>query len=227
VSAVVMARERTRAVCDGLAAALRTHGVPTQILTDNGKVFTGRFHHPPVEVLFDRICRENGIEHLLTQPRSPTTTGKIERFHKTMRQEFLTGRVFASLRAAQAELDEWVWGYNHDRPHQMAQMRPPAERFYRRDRADPPDQADLSALAPDRGGDGWVGRRVAANGVISVSWQQICVGKHRAGAQVDVHVTDQLLQIWHGSDLLKTVKRDSTGQVRKKHASRPTGPDIT
>jgi transposase InsO family protein len=27
--------------------------------------------------LFDRICRENGIEHLLTAPRSPTTTGKI------------------------------------------------------------------------------------------------------------------------------------------------------
>jgi hypothetical protein len=38
--------------------AMRTHGVvPEQILTDNGKVFTGRFHHPPVEVLFDRICR--------------------------------------------------------------------------------------------------------------------------------------------------------------------------
>ena len=57
--------------------------MPEQILTDNGKVFTGRFNRPPVEVLFDRICRENGIEHLLTQPRSPTTTGKIERFHRT------------------------------------------------------------------------------------------------------------------------------------------------
>ena len=63
-------------------------GCPSQLLTDNGKVFTGRFDHPPVEVLFDRICRENGIEHLLTAPRSPTTTGKIERFHKTLRREF-------------------------------------------------------------------------------------------------------------------------------------------
>jgi transposase InsO family protein len=34
-------------------------------------------------VLFARICRENGIEHLLTAPRSPTTTGKIERFHRS------------------------------------------------------------------------------------------------------------------------------------------------
>ena len=76
VCAALMAAERTRAVCEGLRLALRTFGVPEQILTDNGKVFTGRFHHPPVEVLFDRICRENGIEHLLTQPRSPTTTGQ-------------------------------------------------------------------------------------------------------------------------------------------------------
>jgi transposase InsO family protein len=45
-----------------------------------------------VEVLFDRICRENGIDHLLTQPRSPTTTGKIERFHRTLRAEFDTRR---------------------------------------------------------------------------------------------------------------------------------------
>jgi transposase len=58
-AAKLMARERTRALCDGLRAALATYGAPQQILTDNGKVFTGRFHHPPVEVLFDVICREN------------------------------------------------------------------------------------------------------------------------------------------------------------------------
>jgi transposase len=76
VSARLMVRERTRAVCDGLAAALRAYGCPQQLLTDNGRVFTGRFNHPPVEVLFDAICRGHGIEHLLTQPRSPTTTGE-------------------------------------------------------------------------------------------------------------------------------------------------------
>ena len=49
LSAKVMARERTRAVCDGLRAALASYGTPEQILTDNGKVFTGRFFHPPVK----------------------------------------------------------------------------------------------------------------------------------------------------------------------------------
>ena len=42
----------------------------------------------PSEVLFDRICRQNGIAHRLTGVRSPTTTGKIERFHRTLREEF-------------------------------------------------------------------------------------------------------------------------------------------
>ena len=62
---------------------------PDQILTDNGKVFTGRFGPGTGEVLFDRICRENGIKHILTAPRSPTTTGKVERWHKTLRRDFL------------------------------------------------------------------------------------------------------------------------------------------
>ena len=76
----------------GVRPGPRTHGVPDEILTDNGKVFTGRFSKPAVEVLFERICRENGITHRLTAVRSPTTTGKIERFHKTLRAELLTGR---------------------------------------------------------------------------------------------------------------------------------------
>jgi transposase InsO family protein len=84
VSAKVVKRATARPVCDALANAMRRHGVPDQVLTDNGKVFTGRFGPAKGEVLFDRICRENGIRHLLTAPRSPTTTGKVERFHKTV-----------------------------------------------------------------------------------------------------------------------------------------------
>jgi transposase InsO family protein len=79
-------------------------------------VFTGRFGAKDTEVLFDRICRENGIDHLLTAPRRPTTTGKIERFHRTLRTEFLTGRVFDDLPRAQDELDRWVLSFNTERP---------------------------------------------------------------------------------------------------------------
>ena len=226
VSAHLMVRESSRNVCEGLAKALRAYGVPGQILTDNGKVFTGRFNQPPVEVLFDRVCRENGIEHLLTQPRSPTTTGKIERFHRAVRTEFRTDRVFASLAAAQAELDEWVEDYNHRRPHQALDMAVPAARFHQ------PDPAPVRQLRPaategrpDRGrGDGtWVARRASAVGVVCVNWQQVCLGVAAAGHNIDVWVTQEVLQFFDGDQLLRTEKRSTTGEVRVKRAQIPGG----
>lgn len=217
VCAGLMVRATSRAVCGHFAAAMRVHGVPQEILTDNGKVFTGRFGNKPVEVLFDRICRENGIDHLLTAPRSPTTTGKIERFHRTFRDEFLTGRVFTSRAAAQRELNEWVNDYNTNRPHQSLNMDTPAARF--RATAVNARPADDSALSAERTGEHWISRRVGGNGVVSVAWQQISVGKHRAGHDVDIHVGEKILQIWDGPELLKTAKRTSSGEVRKKRAS--------
>ena len=129
VSAKVVARATARPVCDALAEAMRAHGVPEAVLSDNGKVFTGRFGPSKGEVLFDRICRENGIRHLLTAPHSPTTTGKVERFHKTMKREFLDDKVFESIEAAQTALDGWVTEYNQEREHQSLGDRPPIERF--------------------------------------------------------------------------------------------------
>jgi transposase InsO family protein len=132
VCAGIMTRSISRQVCGHLGAALEKHGVPEEILTDNGKVFTNRYGLTPTEVLFDKICRENGINHLLTPPFTPTTTGKIERFHRTLRQEFLRMRVFPSLEAAQRELDEWITIYNTERPHQSLKMATPATHFYNR-----------------------------------------------------------------------------------------------
>lgn len=49
---VFIGPESSQRVCDGLALAMRTYGVPEQILNDSGKVFTSRFNQPPAEVLF-------------------------------------------------------------------------------------------------------------------------------------------------------------------------------
>jgi transposase InsO family protein len=219
VAGGVMVRAVARSVCAVLADALRRHGVPEEILTDNGKVFTNRFGLKPTEVLFDRICRENGIAHRLTAPRSPTTTGKIERFHRTLRVEFLAGRVFDDLSAAQCELDAWVADYNDNRPHQGIGMCTPAQRFHAA-RHEPSSSlpVDLRSLGDARTGDDWISRRVAANGVISVAWQAFSVGKHRGGEVVDVHVTDTLLEVWSGNELVRTVLRTSKGGIRKKRA---------
>jgi transposase len=68
VIAKVVTRATGRAVCLALAEALAKFGVPEEILTDNGKQFTARFGNGG-EVLFDKICRLNGIAHRLTARR--------------------------------------------------------------------------------------------------------------------------------------------------------------
>jgi transposase InsO family protein len=125
----VVVRATGRAVCLAFAAALRAYGIPDEVLPDNGKQFTDRFGKGG-EVLFDRICRDNGIIHRLTLPRHPATTGKIERFHGSLRRELLDDAVpFAGLAAAQAAVDAWRQEYNTTRPHQALSMASPAERF--------------------------------------------------------------------------------------------------
>jgi transposase InsO family protein len=226
VSAYLMLRESSQRVCEGLAAALGVYGVPEQILTDNGKVFTGRFNRPPVEVLFDRICRENGVQHLLTQPRSPTTTGKIERFHRSLRAEFRTDRTFKSLGHAQAELDEWVVEYNTRRPHQALGMDTPADRFLRTVAAPvTPIRVPAGTGRPgeDRADGCWVARRATKVGVVCVNWQQVCLGVAAAGHNIDVWVTEEILQFYDGDQLLRTEKRIGGGQVRRKRAQTPGG----
>jgi transposase InsO family protein len=132
VIARVVERTTGRAVCLAFSEALGRFGAPEEVLTDNGKQFTDRFGRGG-EVLFDKICRRNGIAHRLTQPSSPTTTGKIERFHQTLRRELLDdARPFTSLLQAQAAVDEWVREYNAARPHQALDTAgpvTPAERF--------------------------------------------------------------------------------------------------
>ena len=95
-------------MCQALTEALARHGVPEAILTDS-KVFTARFGRGPGPVMFDRICTDNGISHRLTAPYSPTTTGKVERLHKTMRAEFFTPRT-APLRPSPSCRRPWTAG---------------------------------------------------------------------------------------------------------------------
>jgi len=216
VAAGLVTRATSKAVCAVLSAALHRYGIPDEILTDNGKVFTGRFGPQPVEVLFDRICRENGISHRHTAVRSPTTTGKIERFHQSLRKEFLADRSFPSLEHAQAELDEWVSDYNTSRPHQALEMATPADRF----RLAPisVDAASVPVDAQDDRRGQWVLRRVASNGIMSVDNQMFSVTNAFKGALVDVFVDDTVIQVWSKNHLLKTVARVRSGPVRKVRA---------
>ena len=208
VCARLVARATARPVCDALAHALRAHGVPGQILTDNGKVFTARFGRGPGPVLFDRICNDNGIRHLLTAPYSPTTTGKVERFHKTLRREWLAGNDYryATIVEAQASLDAWVDGYNTERPHQSIGDRPPIERFAlaaRRDLVDVDAELVVSAavsVVRPPGVIRWVDRR----GQISLARFGYKAGRVFAGEPVEVVCRDGLVEILYKGVVIAT-----------------------
>ena len=187
-------RATGRAVCLAFAAALAKFGVPEEVLTDNGKQFTDRFGKGG-EVLFDRICRDNGIIHRLTAPRHPTTTGKVERFHETLRRELLDDAVpFADLAAAQAALDGWVSEYNTARPHQSLSMASPAERFSTARAGNERDLLPLrlpAILSPLPSAEG--SPRRAGRGFTHLAWpgtlQDTASGDHGAGQAAPDHHT--------------------------------------
>lgn len=131
VMAAVVERATGRAVCLAFAQALAAHGVPEEVITDNGKQFTARFAKGG-EALFDKICRNNAITHRLTAPASPNQNGKVERFHGTFRPEISEQGPFTSLVEAQEAVDVWVAHYNAERPHQGLDEKVPvmpADRF--------------------------------------------------------------------------------------------------
>jgi len=230
VIAKLVTRATARPVCDALLEGLSRHGVPEQILTDNGKVFTGRLARKPAIVAFDRICLDNGIRHILTAPYSPTTTGKIERLHKTMRKELFDGRRFASIAQAQDELDRWVTHYNVDREHQAIGDVPPIRRFELVQKVpveviDPDARTEESPQPSAR----IVGRRVDPAGRISILKHRYHVGRHLAGQRVAVESVEGLLHVSHNGVLVATHARrhlaeDDDRMDRRAKASRPQRP---
>jgi transposase InsO family protein len=225
VMAGLVQRANARSVCRVFTQALARYGSPEELLTENGKVFTGRLGPHPSEVLFDRICRDHGITHRLTGVRCPTTTGKIERFHKTLRAELLTGRRFASLHHAQQVLDAWVDDYNLRRPHQAIAMAVPARRFQPPTAAAAPTPVPaVPSRQPLTIGPTEATRRVSASGLIGVCYQQVSAGRHLAGQVVTVQLHPTVLQVFFAGQLIRTVPRRSTKEVVQLRAHRPHRP---
>lgn len=215
----VVARATARPVCAAFAEALRAHGVPDEVLTDNGKVFTTRYARHGGEGLFERICRDNGITQRLTAARSPTTTGKIERFHKTIRAELLRGQVFADLEAAQAAVEAWVEQYNHGRPHQALGMATPAQRF----RAAAPASAlpGSESFGEQIEAPLVIERKVTDTGIIRIAYEPYSIGRHLAGRRVTVAVTGRLMQVYSDGGLVKTLARKGDRDITHIRANQP------
>jgi len=174
-------------------------------------------------VLFDRICRENGIKHLLTAPRSPTTTGKVERFHKTLRREFLNGKVFTDLADAQTQLDGWVREYNFDRPHQSLGMAVPWDRF-RLAMTDTVADVAVDSSAEESIELG-VSRRVGGSGLVSFAGASYLAGRWLAGESVTVVCDRGLVHLQHRGALIAThARRHRVEKARAAAHRKPRDP---
>jgi transposase InsO family protein len=253
VLARAVLRATARPVCRAFVEAMGVYGVPEEVLTDNGTVFTGRFIRPrPAEVLFERICRENGITQRLTRPRSPTTTGKIERLHQSLQLELLEVHgPFASLQALQTGLDGWREEYNTDRPHQSLSMAFPASRFApavsplplrvpppltgasaQQSEQPEPSSAGLPAAAVPDGQEAPLvaveaDRVVPPSGNLWIGGQQVWLGPALADRKVTIWVNETSLHVLAGGARIKTLpSRLGVAELARLAAdgARPAGP---
>ena len=118
--------ERAGTVAGFLTRACRSfedQGVRVErLMTDNAWCYT---RSPGVTQL---LC-DLGIRHLLIPPRRPQVNGKVERFNRTMLEEWAYARLYRSNDDRLTTLQAWVETYNRDRPHTALGGRPPASRL--------------------------------------------------------------------------------------------------
>ncbi len=178
----------------------------------------GTFNQPPVEVLFDRICRENGITHRLTQPRSPTTTRNIEPFHRSLRalvpHRPSVLRVCKQLRPSSmrpsstttsgGRIKRSGWPPRPNRSSRLRQRQSPNCAPY----PTSPRPREYPTTVH-------VARRASKLGVVCVHWQQVCLRVAAAVQNIDVSVTDQVMQFFYSDQLLRTEQRQHPGEIRR------------
>jgi transposase InsO family protein len=103
----------------------------TRLLTDNGKEFTDRLfasraRQPSGNHEFDQLCQALGIEHRLTQPRTPRTNGMVERFNGRIADVLKTHR-FDSAQDLEQTLLRYVALYNHQLPQSALKSKTPMQ----------------------------------------------------------------------------------------------------
>ena len=108
------------------------HGIRIEsILTDNGTEYKGR----PTVHMYEIFLELNDIEHRTTKVATARTNGFVERFNRTVLDEFFRTafrkKLYESVEALQKDLDAWLYDYNHKRPHRgyRNQGRRPMETF--------------------------------------------------------------------------------------------------
>jgi transposase InsO family protein len=189
------------AAWDAFCDATKRYGTPAHVMSDNGTCFTSRFQ-PGREAAFERDLRALGVRHIRSTPGHPQTCGKIERFHQTLKRWLRTQPLASSQRQLQAQLDDFVDSYNHDRPHRSLQGATPAERWS----ATPPARPGHPIPEPPYSDY----RTVASNNLINWDQHQIAVGPGIVDQQVLVIARDDNVAVYGPNGLIRRLRLDRT-----------------
>lgn len=120
----IFAKNNTLGVSQNMEQVFKEYGLPIVILCDNGGQFAnckGGYTQ------FERWLMDLDVLPIHGRPFHPQTQGKIERFHRTMKNELLNRRVFLDIADANEQLNLWRTKYNEIRPHEAINMRCPAD----------------------------------------------------------------------------------------------------
>jgi transposase InsO family protein len=127
VAAELCRDQRAETLIGVLHNACTAQGVPKKLLTDQG---SGFYSWSREQTQFQEYLDDQRIEHLVAEPHSPQSQGKVERLIQTIREELLTRVKFSGFADAQAQIRSFVQSYNFDRPHQGIGGKRPADRFH-------------------------------------------------------------------------------------------------
>ncbi|MGA9610970.1 MAG: IS481 family transposase [Mycobacterium sp.] len=198
------------------------HGVPASTLTDNGMVFTTRLAGGKGgRNGFENELHRLGVTQINSTPNHPTTCGKIERFHQTLKKWLTNQPRAATLAGLQTQLNTFVEAYNHDRPHRsLPHQATPATAYTARPKADPANRTDThNRVRRDR---------IDQAGVITLRvagrLHHIGVGRTYTGTRVLVLIQDLQIRIIHSAtgELLRELTLNPTKDYQPTGA--PKGP---
>ena len=119
--------QRGLSMIEVLHRCTQRYGKPAKLLTDQGSSF---YSWSREQTLFARYLDDMKIEHIVADPHSPQTLGKVERLNQTVQRELLNKSHFCGYEDACRGIETYFHHYNYERPHQGISGAIPASRFF-------------------------------------------------------------------------------------------------
>jgi transposase InsO family protein len=202
-------------------AACAKHGIPQSTLTDNGLVYTAR--HRGGRNAFEHQLRQLNVQQKNSRPNHPTTCGKVERLHQTLKRWLAARPRPVSINDLQQLLDAFVTEYNEQRPHRSLQRRTPLAAYRATPKAGPAgtDTAAQTRVRTDR-----VDKAGKVTLRVNGTMFHIAVGRTHARTRIKLLVHDLDVTIIDATtgELLTELSIDPTRRYQPLNSRKPPNP---